>query len=441
MISFLGDLGAPKVKQVAQVKPARPDPKVEQAKRQINQQINQVENLLATVPNSEYAQYLTCLRNRLNDISIVCNEPTTPIAKVRQMYAQAQAAAKKDASIAKRDDKRAVVEAKQAERKAETVAKKEARKQKRLGNGKVVAIEPKEEAAVNKIDSTIENQIRATDQQIAATKNKIAQVKSKIAAAKARGKKLNGIGNLQVGRFGMGGLGVMIGGKDIDCNKKKNAVICALSAEFASVSQSTYDQMTGLIQELVDKQSQLETLLAELTALIATLPTEDQIRETVSTTILDTMPPPIDAAEIGDAVSTAITGALTTIQNQAPVGGGGYYIDPTSGQPFYPTMPQTPMLPDVPTQAVDDTAFFDFGGQEIVPSASQPSFYSEPNTGRATVFLDTETSTPVDSNLGPLPNMQDLLNDFGDDYYQRDEYNEGLFGLGCGGKKSCGCGC
>lgn len=433
MISFLGDLGAPKVKQVAQVKAPKADPKVQQAKNQINNQIKQVENLLSTIPNTEYAQYLTCLRNRLNDISIVCNEPTTPIAKVRQMYAEAQRNAKKDAAIAKKEEKRAVVEQKKEERQAVAVAKKEARKAKKLSTGKTISIEPKEEAAVNKIDAAIQAQIRATDRQIAATKKKIAEAKAK---ATRLGRKTpapkRGMGNLHVGPFGMGGLGVMIGGREVDCNKKKNAVICQLSAEFAAVSDKTYSEMTGLIQQLVDKQAELEGLLAELTALIATLPTADDI----SATILETMPAPIDAAEIGAAVSTAITDAIATAQPSYPPS-GGYYIDPASGQPFYPTQNPIQTIQDVP---VLDDGWSGGGGQEIMPTASQPSFYSEPATGRATVFLDTEDAPQIQSIREPLPNMEDLLNDFGDVYYERDEYNEGLFGLSCGGKK-CGCGC
>jgi len=424
MIGFLADLGAPKAKAVAQVKPARPDPKVQQAKNQINAQIKQVENLLATVPNAEYAQYLTCLRNRLNDISIVCNEPTTPIAKVRQMYNQAQAAAKKDAAITKREEKRAVVAEKKEERQA-------AKKAKRLANGKTISIDPKEESAVNAIESTIVKQIQQTDKQIADTKKKIAEVKARLARS---GKKAPRLGNLYVGPSGMGGLGIIIGGKDFDCSKKKNAVVCALNEQFTQLTTQTQDQLIGLVDTLAQKQSELESLLADLTALMATMPTADEI----ASKVIEATPTPASAEEIGSAVSTAITESLTTIMPPTQPPSGGYYIDPYSGQPTYPTPTSMPVIQDLPV--IQDEFTNPFGGEEIQTAKSQPSFYSEPQTGRATVFLDTETAAPIDSNLGPLPNMDDLLNDFGDVYYERDEYNEGLFGLGCNGNKKCGCG-
>ncbi len=432
-------LGAAKPKPIAPPKPAKPDPKVQQAQNKINADIKQISTFMATTPlTPEWSAYLQCLQRRLNDISIICNEPTTPLAKVRQMYNEAQAQAKKDVKAAATVVKKQEVAAVKAEKQAAQSAKVAARKAKKLSNGQTISIEPQEEAKVN----ALQNEITNTTKQIADVKAKIAAAK----AARARGAKpkLSGLGYF-------GGLGDAIGGVQIDCAKKKNLTICAI----AKLTQQTQDQMSGLIQILMDKQAELESLLAELSALVATTPTADDI----SAKIIEALPTPVTADEIGEAVGTKVTDAIVALT--AP-GGGAYPYDPTYQQPGY-YQPQSGSYPpgtvlvdpytgqpvnSMPQQfqqsgAQPLTDVFDFGaegGQEIFPTQSQPPAQTYmPGSNSGVQFLDT-SKTSEDGGAQPLPNMDDLLNDFGDEYYAKQDDSGFLQGLGCGENKKCGCG-
>lgn len=433
-------LGAPAVKKIAPPKIARPDPKVQQAKNQIEAQIRKVEALLNDVPtNTEYRAFLECLRRRLNDISIVCNEPSTPIAKVRQMAREAAAQAKKDATLVKKEEKRAIVLEKQADKKATAAAKVEARKQKKLANGKVISIEPKEETAV----AALESQLKQLDGSIADAKKKIAAEKSK----RARGlREYVPFGRNRISEYqhlgGLGFLGLSVGGKEFDCSKKKNAQICAIAA----LTQQTQDQMAGIIQQVVDKQLELETLLAELSALMTSQPLPPTAAE-IAAEVAGQLPLPATADEIGASVGTAVTEAIATSlpptydpyygqQPQYPQYdpfGGGYPQQPTQQQPQYydpesgnliqggysqPTFGTTAQYATgMPT--VQGAAAFDFSGG----GASFEELSAQVNAGSGTEI----------EYAGGF-SIEDLLTDF-----PAEGEESGMDGLGCGKDPNCGC--
>lgn len=474
MFGLFGLGAAAKPKTIAPPAPPKPDPKIAAAQKKVQSDINEIAKFQATTPiTPEWSAYLECLKRRLNDINIVCQVPTTSLAKVKQMYAQAQAQAKKDAAavvtaqkktdaaaatVAKKDAAAAATAAKKAatvQKKADATAAKQAKK---LANGQTIQIDPKENSAIDALQA----QLADTNKQIADAKTKIAQVKAQRAkgikpnALVATGKTLRGLGGLGFLGAAVKGPLVTVGQLQIDCGQKKNVQICAI----ASLTQQTQDQMTGLIQTLMDKQTELEDLLNQLSALVASTPTAEDI----SAEILQTLPTPATADEIGEAVGTKINDTLTSIITPPPQYPYGYdptlapqapyyaqpqpgsypagtvIVDPYTGQPIN-QLPQQ----YAPQQTMTDPNVFDFGSQQDIQYApQQPPMQNYP-AGSGIQFLDTS-----DAAASQLPNLDDLLNDFGDDSYGDDGYSggrssgmfgmRGLAGLGCGEKKTCGCG-